>query len=185
MESTDILTEVKAAWDRLNRRQKAFVAAYCRHGNQTRAAIEAGYTADSASNQGYRMMRNEDVKLVISDLMEKMGMSVGEAIGRMAVWARGSLDPFLTESGDIDINSDQARENLTVVKKYKKRRTVTTGPNDFESVTETVEIELYDAKDAVDKVLQLHGRYKQLPGDANQPKQIQSYKMPDGTVITF
>lgn len=46
-------------------------------------------------------------------------------------------------------------------------------------------VELYSAETALDKVMQLHGRYKQLPGDANQPKELQSYKLPDGSVIVF
>ncbi|MGF7218632.1 hypothetical protein GGR92_004811 [Spirosoma lacussanchae] len=46
-------------------------------------------------------------------------------------------------------------------------------------------VELYSAENALDKVLQLHGRYKQLPGDANQPKNLQGYTLPDGTTILF
>ncbi|MBC3785737.1 terminase small subunit [Spirosoma utsteinense] len=46
-------------------------------------------------------------------------------------------------------------------------------------------VELYAADSALDKILQLHGRYKQLPGDANQPKEMQGYVLPDGTTILF
>jgi phage terminase small subunit len=46
-------------------------------------------------------------------------------------------------------------------------------------------IELESASNALDKILQLHGRYKQLPGDANQPKELQGYQLPDGTTIIF
>lgn len=170
---------------RLRRRQVLFVGFIAQGKNQTEAARLAGYSETAAENQGYRLMRNDDVRLAISEMMERYSMSVGEAVGKMSMWARGSLAPFLTETGDIDLHSDQAKMNLPIVKKYKKRKTTTTGENDFISVTETVEIELYDAKDATDKILQLHGRYKQLPGDAGQPKTLQGYELPDGTKIIF
>lgn len=46
-------------------------------------------------------------------------------------------------------------------------------------------IEMESVSNALDKVMQLHGRYKQVPGDANQPKEVQVYQLPDGTKIIF
>jgi len=46
-------------------------------------------------------------------------------------------------------------------------------------------VEMYAADSAIDKILQLHGRYKQVPGDAGQPKNVQVYQLPDGTTIIF
>ncbi|RIV23624.1 terminase small subunit [Fibrisoma montanum] len=45
-------------------------------------------------------------------------------------------------------------------------------------------IELYAADAALDKILQLHGRYKQVPGDAGgKPRAV--YTLPDGTTLEF
>lgn len=50
----------------LSDKQTAFVEAYVRNGqNGTRAAIEAGYAEATASNQAYRLTRNDEVRSAI------------------------------------------------------------------------------------------------------------------------
>ncbi|GAB4023682.1 hypothetical protein GCM10028808_74650 [Spirosoma migulaei] len=169
----------------LTERQKRFVLAYVEYGVGARAAREAGYAEKNARVEAAKVLRKPAVKAALSALMEEYAMSAGEAIGRMSIWGRGSMEPFLSETGDIDLLSDQARQSIGLIKKYKCRKSVTKGPDDFVTETTTVEIELYDAKDATDKMIQIYGRYKQVPGDANQPKQLQSYTLPDGSVIVF
>ncbi len=109
-------------------------------------------------------------------------MTAGEAIGRMSNWARGTLHPFLSPTGEIDLQSDEAQEQLGLIKKYKRRRTISRGEN-FETETISEEIELYDAKDATDKMIQLYGRYKQMPGDAGGPKQRLVINLGDGVKL--
>lgn len=43
------------------RRAEAFVSAYARTGNATQAAIDAGYSAKSAMQQGSRLLRNAEI----------------------------------------------------------------------------------------------------------------------------
>ena len=87
-------------------------------------------------------------------------MPVGECLGRMSAWGRGSLDPFLDENGELTLTSEEAINNRGLLKKIRQRKTVRTTPNG-EKIEETqTEIEIHDAKDAVDKMLQIHGRYK-------------------------
>ena len=52
----------------LSFRRKAFAKHYVKCGNQTHAAIKAGYSPRSARNQGARLMANDDVKEYIDTL---------------------------------------------------------------------------------------------------------------------
>ena len=124
-------------------------------------------------------------------------MSAGEAVRRLAEMGRGSLIPFVSYQNEpqlhvltgepilddegkektvsvvrVDLNSDQARSNLHLLRKIKQG-------------AYGLEIEIHDPKDALDKILQLHGRYKQVPGDLGTPKQVSVYILPDGNCINF
>lgn len=49
-----------------------FAEAYLRTGNQTKAAIEAGYAEGSARNQGNRLMSNADVRDYIRERLREI-----------------------------------------------------------------------------------------------------------------
>ena len=179
--TTDKLTDPLAG---LTTRERAFVYSFCQYRNAAKAARDAGYSERSAKEIGYKNITKVHIQAAISSLMEQHGMSVGECIGRLTAWGRGTMEPFLTDAGELTISTPDAIENRHLIKKVRQKKTVRRIDEVIEEET-TTEIELHDPKDAVDKMLQLHGRYKQLPGDANQPKALQSYQLPDGTMITF
>ncbi|WP_461069033.1 terminase small subunit [Spirosoma horti] len=156
----------------LTDRQRRFVLAYSEHGNGARAAREAGYSEKNAHVEAAKQLRKPAVKAALSAFLEEHSMSAGEAIGRLTIWARGSLEPFiryqevyehnmltgmplLDPDGQpikrvearLDLTSDEAKANIHLLKKIKQGQY-------------GLEIELADPKDAVDKLMQVHGRYK-------------------------
>ena len=56
----------------LTERQERFAQAYILHQNAKKAALTAGYSTKSAANQGYRMLKNEEIKERISDLRNEL-----------------------------------------------------------------------------------------------------------------
>ena len=52
----------------LTERQERFAQAYIIHRNATEAAKTAGYSLKSANNQGYRMLKNDEIQERIADL---------------------------------------------------------------------------------------------------------------------
>jgi phage terminase small subunit len=56
----------------LTTRQERFAQAYILHQNAKKAALTAGYSTKSAANQGYRMLKNEEIKERISDLENEL-----------------------------------------------------------------------------------------------------------------
>lgn len=145
---------------KLSDKQRLFVELYCQYRNASRAAREAGYSEVRSDQAGYQLLRNSEISAAISQLMEQSAMSKGECLGRMAAYGRGTMEHFLTEDGKLTLDSEDAKNNRGLLKKIRQRKIVrTTSAGDkFEEIQ--TEIELHDAKDAVDKLLQIHSRTK-------------------------
>ena len=56
----------------LTDRQERFAQAYIIHRNATEAAKTAGYSLKSANNQGYRMLKNDEIQERIADLENEL-----------------------------------------------------------------------------------------------------------------
>ena len=60
----------------LNDKQEKIAQSYILHRNETEAARAAGYARDSAHNQGYRLLQNDEVIERISDLEKELETDV-------------------------------------------------------------------------------------------------------------
>ena len=60
----------------LNEKQEKFAQSYILHRNATEAARAAGYAKESAYNQGYRLLQNEEIKERIEDLEKELTTDV-------------------------------------------------------------------------------------------------------------
>ncbi|WP_128547775.1 terminase small subunit [Larkinella soli] len=147
--------------DPLTDKQRRFVEEYCVDFNGTQAAIRAGYSdhEPSAATIGWRLLRNAIIKAAIEARLARLTMSTEEAAVRLTRYGRGTLEPFLNDAGLIDLRSEAARRARGLLKKVKQ--TVRVERNDGEAAAEVIstEIELVDPKDAIDKMLQYHGKY--------------------------
>jgi len=145
---------------KLNDKQRLFVYLYCQYRNASRAAREAGYSEVRSDQAGYQLLRNSEVLAAISHVMAQMAMSKGECLGRMTSFGRGTIDYFMTDEGEITLSSEDAKNNRDLIRKVRQRKIVRTTPAGDKIEETQIEIELHDAKDAVDKLLQIHSRIK-------------------------
>ena len=60
----------------LTYKQERFAQAYVLHRNATEAAKAAGYAARSAYNQGYRMLKNDEIVERIADLENELETNI-------------------------------------------------------------------------------------------------------------
>ena len=60
----------------LTDKQERFAQAYVLHRNATEAAKAAGYAARSAYNQGYRMLKNDEIVERIADLENELDTNI-------------------------------------------------------------------------------------------------------------
>ncbi len=113
--------------------------------------------------KAFVLLTNANISAAISLVLEQFGMSAGESIGRMTRFGRATMESFLTDDGQLTLTSEEAVENRGLLKKVRQKRTIrTTHSNGSVETVEEIqtEFEMYDAMTAVDKMLQVHGRYK-------------------------
>lgn len=145
----------------LTTRQRAFVEAYLACGfNASEAARRAGYNGKS-NVVGPRLLANVSIAAVVRQELAARAMPADEVLARLAEQARGTMDDFLDDAGDIDLTRARERSKLHLV----KSRSVT---------KEGERIELYSAQTALELLAKHHGllidRQEQgKPGDFVQP----------------
>lgn len=171
--------EIDAMLAALTGKQQRFVLSYVVHLNATKASREAGYDTVRHDQQGYENLRKPDIVNVINAIVAGEVMSVAEGLRRLTDWGRGSIQHFTTADGLLDLTTDEAQENLHLIKKIKvvkrvERAAKDTGIPDADIIS--TEIELHDAKDAVVKTLEAHGKLK---GVGDTTTNVTIFQIPD------
>ncbi len=93
---------------RLNPRQRRFVAEFTNpespaFGNQTKAAIAAGYCEEHAGNQAYRLTKNDDVRSEIDRILDAAGVTIEKLAKTVNQGLKAKVTkPFLHQAtGDV------------------------------------------------------------------------------------
>ena len=149
---------------------KAFVDAYFACGfNATEAAKRAGYSQKTAYSIGHENLKKPEIAALVAERMKKAAMPANEVLARLAAIARGDVSHFLTDKGDIDYTTEQAKANIHLLKKARVKRGVT---KSGEPWTET-EIELHDPQSALVNIGRHHGLFvdKFAPTDPTGKKE--------------
>lgn len=99
-------------------RQRKFVEEYVASGNATQSAIKAGYSKNTASEQGNRLLRNVKVSQAIQErskeYFDELSMSVEEALAISASIARGEPQQSYFKETD-KLTGEVTRENERLV----------------------------------------------------------------------
>lgn len=126
----------------LTRKQQLFISEYLTHFNATRAAINAGYSENSASVIGHENLRKPNISGEIARRLQETAMSADEVLMRLAEHARGDIGDY---ANIVNGNELAEHELSRIVKKFKKR--VWYDANGERQ--EEIELELYDAHAAL------------------------------------
>lgn len=162
------MEEGKAKERTLTAKERRFVEEYCDCLNAAKAARKAGYSEHSAKEIAYENLTKPHISKAIKERFESMAMPAEEGIKRLTDMGRANFEKFLklSESGTIEINlaTDEAKDNLHLIKKVKQqKRVVTTDTAVLETIT--YEVELHDAKDAIKTLLEVQGKFGGLKED--------------------
>ena len=165
----------------LTDKQQLFVAEYLVDKNGAAAAQRAGYSAKNSKQEAYKLLQNERICAAIDQVLDLHAMRASEAVSLLADWGRGSIARFLKVGVDgtleFNLSHPEAKDHLHLVKEMTQT-TVTIMMGEAERTERRTTVKLHDAKDAVHKILQLHGRYapqkfdhnhkiKELPGEGS------------------
>src|SRR5262245_20366244 len=87
---------------------KAFVAAYIKTLNATKAAKLIGYNGRGHSSYvaGQRFMARKDVQKLIQEYLAEQHMSAAEILARLAAQARGDVAEFLDDAGNVNLDPE-------------------------------------------------------------------------------
>jgi len=148
---------------KLNKKQEQFVEEYLKCFNNTQAYLRVYPNSeyDSARANAARLIAKDSIKERIALRMEELHMSADEALALLAAHARGDIGKVLDEANHLDMQKARAGDLTKLIKKIRSKETIT---KDGNVITET-DVELYDAQAALDKILRVHGKYKDLSGD--------------------
>lgn len=154
--------------DKLTDKQKVFIDEYLKCFNTAKAARKAGYSERSAYSQGWENMRKPEIKAAIEARLDEVHMSANEALKLQADIARGDMGDFLDTEGigfSLDL-SDAKEKGLTkLIKRIKQKTTTFIAKKESEEDREVheLEIELYPADVAQERILKTHGKIQDAP----------------------
>lgn len=175
------VTELIIKESKLSDRQKLFAHFYLRCLNPKMAAQQAGWDAQTASQQGLIALNNPAVRSYINELLRLSGMQASEAIKVLSDHARGTIEHFISidESGTprIDLSTAQAKDNLKLIKKLTQTTTTRTDRDGNVTEKSTVSIEMYDAQTAAALIGKSAGAFdskssNQIDGELSQAKTV-------------
>jgi phage terminase small subunit len=133
----------------LTHKQQAFVNAYLRTRNATKAAIEAGYSESTAYSIGWENLRKPEIADVIKRHFEADAMSAAEVLHHVADIARGDVDEVLDAHGNFDLDKARKAGKTNLVKKIRTRTIITSNEDGEGSDIVDTEVELYDRMKAL------------------------------------
>ena len=150
----------------LSKKHKKFIDEYLKIWNGTRAYMRVypNATYETARANASDLLAKTDISESINERMNEAHMSANEALALLADQARGDMAQLMDiTSMGFNMDMAKAREaGLTkLIKKVKQKTTTFIAKKESEEdreVTE-LEVELYDAQAAIDKILRVHGKY--------------------------
>lgn len=151
-------------------KERVFVDRYLIHFNAAKAAREAGYAESSAAESGNQVLKRPHIQAMIKERLAEVHLSSDEALKILADIARGDIADVLND--DLDqVDAKKAKKNQKT--------------NLIKSITTTVNnrgkkhrVEMYSRLEAVDKVLRVHGLYKDLPNAGSSIIVGESFSIP-------
>lgn len=153
---------------KLTDKQKVFIDEYLKCFNAAKAARQAGYSEKSAYNIGWENVRKPEIQAEITARLDEVHMGSDEALKLLADMARGDLGDFMAISSvgfSLDLETAREEGKTKLIKKVSQK-TIIDGKQDKE--THIIDIELHDAQAALEKILRVHGKFKD-PGTKENP----------------
>ena len=166
----------------LNNKQQVFVSEYLKCWNSSEAARRAGYNGKS-NVYGPTLLANLSIKAEIQSRLAEIKMSADEVLKRLADMARSDIADFANIKKASDL-TDEARQGKTHVIKKFKTKIIT---DQLGRQHEEVEIELYDAQAALEKIGRHHRLFAdsvELSGPGGKPLEFTEVviELPDDTL---
>ena len=131
--------------------------------HQTRAYMVAYPSASetSARTAAARLFADGNFSRHLQARLAEVHMSADEALEILAAHARGDIGQFSDRLGQLDLQAAKEAGISRLIKKFKQKTVTKIGKGDTDDDTKIhdVEIEIYDAQSAAEKILRIHGKF--------------------------
>jgi len=148
----------------LSNKHRAFVDEYlqCWNATEAYARVYKPKKRTTAGANGHELLKNTEISAEIEQRLAEIHMSANEALQLHSDIARGDIGDFVNDFGMLDITEARKQGKTRLIKKIKQRTITKIGKSESEDDTEIhdLEIELYPADAAQDRILRVHGTYK-------------------------
>ena len=146
---------------KLTDKQKAFINHYLICLNATEAAKRAGYKGsyDTLRSIGSENLTKPNIREVLGKRMSKLEMSAEETVKRISDIAAGDMLKYIDSQGNLDLQAMRDDDAGRLLKKYKKTKRIIPRKDNEPIEVERIEIELYGADAALDKLMRYYGKY--------------------------
>lgn len=155
---------------KLSYKQQAFVNEYLVDFNATRAAKKAGYSDKWTHTNANKLLQNTTIAALIKSELDARAMSAEEALDIITQHAKGDIGEFMSVGSmgfSLDLEEAHRIGKTRLIKKIKQKTTIFSGKKEEDDrEVHEIEIELYDAQAAADKILRVAGKYKSAENDA-------------------
>lgn len=142
-------------------KQKAFINHYLMCLNATEAAKRAGYagTYDSLRVIGSNNLAKLNIRREIDRRLASVTITADETIKRLSDMASSNLLDYIDNMGNLDLQAMRNDDAGKLLKKYKKTKRTIPRKDDDPIEVEQIEVELYGADSALDKLMRYYGKY--------------------------
>ena len=123
----------------LTAKQILFIEHYLQCWVGAEAARRAGYAPKSARHAASQLLGKSEVQKYIAERLVDIQMQSNEVLARLTEQARGSIEDFVNEKGELDLAEAKKKGVLKLAKRIKISR----------GNTNSKEVELYDAQAAL------------------------------------
>lgn len=129
----------------LTNKQRVFIDEYLKCWNAAEACRRAGYSVRTAASMGRENMTKPAILQEIKTRLTEYHMGADEALALLAEQARAKITDVIDDDGEIDWQ--KVMKHGYIVKAIRPNRWGTA-------------IELVDSQGALDKIMRVHGKYK-------------------------
>jgi phage terminase small subunit len=146
----------------MTNKQRVFIEEYLKCWIGAEAARRSGYSARGARVTASKLLTNPNILAAIQQRISEKAMSADEVLLRLGEHARGDMGDFLdigSMAFQVDLNKAKEMGLTHLIRKARMRTTTTLSKDGVETETHDIEIELYDAQDALVTIGKHHGLF--------------------------
>lgn len=139
--------------------QRKLLDIYSHTGIGARAAAQAGYNGDymSLAATASRIVNSAKGRAYLDALYRERHLTDDALLALVERQAQATHTPFVNDDGVTDLSTDQAKDNLGLVRKVKQKINHWSNKDNSEGETIETEVELHDPQKAQELLMRARG----------------------------